>query len=126
MIPLAALIPTALGFAKSNWRAIAGAVLGAALALPVGQCQGASAERAKLRADIAEAHARAEAANAALLERAGRERAADAAKITAAAKGRSDAIHAGPDARPSGPECRLARKRLLDAGAREADLPVCD
>lgn len=120
MIPLAALT-----LARSWWKAGLGAVLGAALALPVGQCQGRQTARADYRAAVAEANARAQAANAALLEKAAQERATDTAKITEAAKGRSDAINAGPDAPTSGPECRLNRKRLLDAGFPERDLAEC-
>lgn len=120
MIPIAALT-----VARTWWKLGAGAILGAALALPVGQCQGRGHARGEMRTDVAEANARAQAANAALIQAQAAQREADAAKTATAAKGRSDAIHAGPDALPSRPECRLQRQRLLNAGAREADLPAC-
>lgn len=120
MIPLAVFV-----FARKWWRAAAGVAAGIALALPVGQCQGASAEKARTAARIAEAEARAQAANNALVQAQAAQREADAARTATAAKGRTDAIHAGPDGPVSGPECRLNRRRLLDAGAREADLPAC-
>lgn len=120
MNPLAAIT-----LARAWWKAGVGAILGAALALPVGQCQGRDHARTESRAKVAEADARAIAANAALNERLAADRAADTAKITETAKGRTDAIHAGPDERTSGPQCRADRKRLLNAGAREADLPRC-
>ncbi|WP_337186565.1 hypothetical protein [Phenylobacterium sp.] len=118
-------LDAARGVLGDWWKAAAGIVAGAALALPVGQCQGAHAARAELKAAQAEAAARAQAANAARVERQAAEREADTARNTAAAKGRSDAIHAGPDGPTSGPECRLNRERLLRDGARAADLPPC-
>lgn len=126
MIPLAIAWWKSKGeLIKAGLSASAGAIVGAALAFPLGQCSGAANEAVKHRAAIAEADARAQAANSALLEQAALQRAADTAKITEAARGRTDAIDAGPDARTSGPECRLNRQRLLDAGVREADLPKC-
>lgn len=117
------MIPIALmAFGAKWWKLGAGAVLGAALALPLGQCQGRVQERTRNAAAVAEANARAQAANSALLEKASQERAADTAKITEAAKGRTDAIRAGPDAPPAAPHCRADRERLLNAGFSEADV----
>lgn len=113
------------GLVGKWWKLGAGAILGAALVFPVGQCSGAQNAKAKQAAAIAQADAREQAKNSKLLEAASRERAADTAKITEEAKGRSNAIRAGEDAPTSGPECRLNRRRLLDAGFREADLPKC-
>lgn len=107
------------------WKAGLGAVIGAALALPLGQCQGADAERARQAAKAAEAVAAAHKANAGRIERQAAQREADTAIITQAAKGRTDAIQAGPDGPLSGPECRLQRQRLLDIGYAPADIPAC-
>jgi len=125
MIPFATPA-SVLRFGRIWWKLLLGVVIGAGLVLPVGQCQGRDQARMKFRVQIAEADARGRAANAVLLEKTAAERIADIAKITATSKGRSDAIHAGPDARPSGPECRLNRRRLLDAGHRDADLAQCE
>lgn len=107
------------------WKLGAGVILGGLLVFPVAQCSGAQNAKAKQVAAIAQADAREQSKNSKLLETASRERAADTAKITEEAKGRSDAIRAGEDAPTSGPECRLNRRRLLDAGFTEADLPQC-
>lgn len=120
MIPLAAL-----AFARTWWRAIPGAVVGAAMAFPLGHCAGERDAKAAFRAAQAEAALKAEVRNAAANEAAAVQRAADTARISTAAKGRTDAIRAGADEAPSGPECRLQRRRLLDLGYAPADLPVC-
>ncbi|MBX3482558.1 hypothetical protein [Phenylobacterium sp.] len=120
MTPLAALT-----FARTWWKAIPGAVVGAALAFPVGHCAGERDAKADFRAAQAEAALKAEIRNAAANEAAAVQRAADTARVTASKKGRTDAIRAGADEAPSGPECRLQRRRLLDIGYAPADLPVC-
>jgi hypothetical protein len=121
MIPLAAL---ALG--RAWWKAGVGVVIGAALALPVGQCQGANAEKARQKTRDAEAALQAEIRNAAAKEAAAAQRAVDLARVTAAEKGRTDAIRAGADEAPSGPELRLACERLRAQGTAAARLPaVC-
>jgi hypothetical protein len=125
MIPLA--IPgAALALARSWWKAGLGVVIGAALALPVGQCQGANAEKSRQAARNAEAALQAEIRNTAAKEAAAAQRAADLARVTAAEKGRTDAIRAGADEAPSGPELRLACERLRAQGTAAARLPaVC-
>lgn len=119
------LLERAKALAADWWKAGLGAVIGAALALPLGQCQGADAERTRQAAKAAEAVAAAHKANAGRIERQAAQREADTATITHAAKGRTDAIQAGPDGPLSGPECRLQRQRLLDLGYAPADLPAC-
>ncbi len=109
----------------SWWKLGAGAVIGAALALPLGQCQGADQERQRQAAKAAQTAAAAQKANTARVERQAAQREADRAHITQAAKGRTDAIEAGPDGPLSGPERRLQCQRLLDLGYAPADLPAC-
>lgn len=117
----------ALGPAKaliaSWWKAGLGVVLGAALALPVGQCQGRDAERTAGKARAAEAAAAAHKVNTARVQAQAAQREADTARNLNLSKGRTDAIQAGPDGPLSGPECRLQRRRMLDLGYAPADLP---
>lgn len=105
------------------WKAGLGLVLGAALALPVGQCQGRDAERAAGKARAAEAAAAAHKANTARVEVQAAQREADTARNLNLSKGRTDAIQAGPDGPLSGPERRLQCRRLRDIGYGPADLP---
>lgn len=108
---------------KAWWKPALGAVLGAALALPVGQCQGAHAERARQEAKAAEAALQATIRNDAAKEAAALQRQADQATVSAAEKGRTDAIRAGNDEAPSGPELRLACQRLRAQHVAEHRLP---
>jgi hypothetical protein len=98
-------------------------LLGAALALPVGQCQGRDAERTAGKARAAEAAAAAHKANTARVEAQAAQREADTARNLNLSKGRTDAIQAGPDGPLSGPELRLQCRRLRDIGYGPADLP---
>ncbi|RAK68838.1 hypothetical protein [Phenylobacterium kunshanense] len=124
MIPLA--IPAALSGAKtlarSWWKAGLGAVVGAALALPVGQCQGASAERARQAAREADAALREAVKDAAIKERLAADRLENTLTIHQQSKERTDAIQAGPDDHVSAAQRRLNCQRLRDAGFSEAKL----
>lgn len=121
--------PVLAYFAANRWarRLAAGAgLLLAVLLLVFGIYQkGRHDERVAQAQAIAAANARAELRAAAATAAAAGERAADQAAISAAAKGRTDAIHAGPDETPSGPELRLNRERLCAPGAPTADLAAC-
>lgn len=124
MIPFA--IPAALAgaktIAKTWWKAGLGVVIGAALALPVGQCQGASAERARQAAREADAALREAMRDAAIKERLAAARLENTLTIQQQSKERTDAIQAGPDDHVSAAQRRLNCKRLRDAGFSEAQL----
>lgn len=127
---IATLASVVFGFFRANaWARQALGVAGAALAILAllwgVYAKGRHDERVAQAQAIAAANAEAARQNAAILARQAPERTAEAARLDSTAKGRTDAIHAGADEAPSGPECRLNRRRLLDAGAREADLPRC-
>lgn len=124
MIPFA--IPAALTgaktIAKTWWKAGLGAVIGAALALPVGQCQGVSAERARQAAREADAALREAMRDAAIKERLAAARLENTLTIQQQSKERTDAIQAGPDDHVSAAQRRLNCQRLRDAGFSEAQL----
>lgn len=125
LIPGAAPVSAVLSLARRWWKAAAGAVLGAMLCFPLAHCDGVHDERAAAKAR-ARAAADVQAARAAAAsEAAAVRRARDAADLQAKFKERSDAIHAGADEAPSGPECRLNRQRMLQHGANPAKLPAC-
>ena len=117
---------TALGLARSNWKAVAGVLLGALLAFNVGSCmghnKGVKAERSRWQAEAAKLKAKAAEAS----QKASDQRAQDTLTVTTKAEERTDAIRAGADEAPSGPELRLACSRLRQQGTPDARLPaVC-
>lgn len=85
-------------------------------AFGLGRCEGAREKEAAM-----EAQALKKGAPAAV--RAAESRVTDTLQNEARAQERTDAIHAGPDDAVSGPECRLNRERLRQAGV--ANLPAC-
>lgn len=113
MIPLAAL-----AFARTWWKAIPGAVVGAALAFPLGHCSGARDAKAAFRAAQAEAALKAEVRNAAANEAAAVQRAADADHTHRTQEELSRADDAAPDSRPSDARRAYLCARLRDQAAR--------
>lgn len=114
MIALAPL----LAFGRSWWKAGAGAVLGAALALPVGQCQGKAQERQAAALRGAEAVAVAQAKNHAASEAAAVQRLDDTLATRQLEQDLSHADDAAPDARPSDARRALLCARMRDQAAR--------
>jgi hypothetical protein len=82
--------------------------------------RGEKHERAKWEAASAAAAKR----NAEAVAASDAQRSVDTNTVATSEKGRTDAIHAGPDAAPSGPELRLACQRLRAQRVSEARLPV--
>jgi hypothetical protein len=113
---IAAALAGSRQFAATWWKAGVGAILGAALALPVGQCQGASAERTRQAAREAEARELAVTRNAARLQQQAAEREAAADDIRSSQQEMNRADDATPDARPSDKrrDALCARVRDLD------------
>lgn len=120
MIPLSWFV-----FMRKWWKTGAGALIGALLAFPLGTCTGAADMKDKMQAQYAREAAAQAQRNAAAIEVAAQQRVKDILANEAKSQERLDAIHSGPDARTSGPECRLNRQRLLHAGIPEAKLPKC-
>jgi hypothetical protein len=116
MIPLP---PNVISFALSWWKAGAGALVGAALAFPLGQCSGVDIQKDRDKAaSIASLQLDARAK-----ETAAEQRGQDAATTAARAQGRIDATKNQPDAAPGALRCQFERKRLLDAGVK--NVPAC-
>jgi hypothetical protein len=121
MIPLAALT-----LARTWWKAGLGALIGAALALPVGRCQGVDVEKARQRERDRAAAEIQQAKNAAAAQAAAAERETDTAAVTVQEKARNDAIDAAPGGRAPPSSVALGCERLRQQGTRPESLPaVC-
>lgn len=123
MLPIAAFA-TARGVLKSWWKAGLGVAIGAALALPVGRCQGVDVEKARQREREKAAAELQAARNDAAAQAAAAERTIDAATVTAQEKGRNDAISAAPAGRAAPSSVALACQRLRQQGTRPEALPA--
>lgn len=108
----------AMGLVRSWWKLGLGAMLGAALALPVGQCQGRAHERQAADLRAAEALAVAQAKNHAASEAAADQRLDDTLATRQFEQDLSHADDAAPDARPSDARRALLCARLRDQAAR--------
>lgn len=114
MTLLTGLGPAVTSFGLRWWRGAAGAVLGAFLAFPVGQCSGVQIQKDRQAVAAAkilklEIRGTVEAAE---------QRGKDAATVAARSEGRLDAIKNQPDTRVSPMRCEYNRKRMLDAGLK--------
>lgn len=117
-------ITAAPGLARSWWKAGLGAAIGAALALPVGQCQGRGQERQANAVRVAAAAELQAEKNRAAAEAAALQRDTDAAKVDQAEKERNHAIDAAPPGRAGSSSLALTCQRLRQQGARPETLPA--
>lgn len=115
MSPLAVL-----AFARTWWKAGAGAVAGALLALPVGQCMGSQAERDRSEAAAAQARELAAARNDVAKDRAADQHLRDDRATRKAEEDLNRADDANPDARPSDNRrdrlCGVMRQQAAERG----------
>jgi hypothetical protein len=121
-------IPAALAdvrtLARSWWKAGLGAVIGAALALPVGQCQGEREERTRQAARAAEARELAVTLNAARVQKQAVERETASAAILSSQQEINRADDAVPDSRPSDKRRAALCGRVRDLERRGAAIPA--
>lgn len=113
------LPPNVISFGLSWWKAGVGALVGAALVFPLGQCSGVQIQKDRAKAASVKAIVR----NSGATEKAAEQRGVDAASTAARAEGRLDAIQGIPDQRPSAVRCAYNRQRLLDHGVK--NVPAC-
>lgn len=119
-------LSTAGGFLGTYKVTIIAVLATAALCLPLGYCEGKSAERARNEAARALANVKALETDAQATEAASADRVADALEVSEQEEVLLDAISEVPDTRPDPVRVKLGCQRLRDQGTASADLPaVC-
>lgn len=116
---------TILAFAKSNWKAFVGLVLGFLLCWPVASCSGRRDGRAQMQQAI-------DRANTAFLQIkaqadavAANQRLTDTIAVSTREREMIDAIRQGPDSAPDDAARRLGCARLRAAGQDTSRIPAC-
>ena len=113
-----------LAFARANWKALVGVLLGIILCWPVASCSGRADGRAQMRAALVQANMKAIAAQRQADTLASQQRITDTIAVSTREREMIDAVRQGPDSAPDDAARRLGCERLLNAnGGNQAALP---
>ena len=114
-----------LAFARANWKALVGLILGIILCWPVASCSGRADGRAQMRAALVQANIKALAAQRQAEDLASRERLADQRATASLERNLADAVANIPDAVPNARRLARACAQLRSQGLDTANLPQC-
>ena len=114
-----------LAFARANWKALAGLILGIILCWPVASCSGRADGRAQMRAALVQANIKALAAQRQADTLAANQRITDTIAVSTREREMIDAVRQGPDSAPDDAARRLGCERLRAANPTAPPVPAC-
>ena len=115
-----------LAFARANWKALVGLILGIILCWPVASCSGRADGRAEMRAALVQANIKALAAQRQADTLAAQQRITDTISVNRQEGALRDAIASTPDSAPDATRIALGCARLRASGQNTAVISACN